>query len=436
MNNDQSTFLAKTQQGLEGFLAEELKALGAQNIVEGRRSVEFEGDQFTLYRVLLASRFALRILKPIFTFRAQGPDSLYKHAVRLNWGKHVNPHRSLVLHVTAYSDHFPHDRFAMYRLKDAMQDHFRDRGKGHLDIDRDNPEQIVHLHISGEDVTVSLDAAGTQPLFKRGYRPRGARAPLNEVLTAGLLAMAGWKPGEILIDPMCGAGTFSMEAALWTAQTPVNWNRQDWACHLWSDFHEGMWDAVRKELLPQHIEKAPILASDNNEFAVGDAKEAARDAGVEHLVRIGVEDFLHMYPPRDVEPGLIVLNPPYGERIREDQLEALYRKIGQMLKFRWAGWRAAVLVPEDLHEAKQIGLKHTARFKVFNGPLACNWSVYDLFDGKRADKLSSATSEPLQPADESLEAATPAAPGITASTRKRGTRPRIQPNAPLEGEED
>lgn len=425
-----SAYVAKTQQGLEGLLMEELSSLGASKVVEGRRSVEFQCDRFTLYKILLCSRYAIRVLRPIYNFRAQGPDSLYNQAVRLRWGEYVNPHRSLVIHVTAFSENFPHDRFAMYRLKDAMVDHFRDRGKGHLNIDKDNPEQIVHLHISGEDITVSLDAGGAEPLFKRGYRPRGARAPLNEVLAAGLLGLAGWKPGMTLIDPMCGAGTFSMEAALWTSQTPVNWSRTNWACHNWEDFHQGMWEALREELLPKHIEKAPILASDLNEYAADDAREAARDAGVEHLVRIGVEDFMFMWPPPDVEPGLIVLNPPYGERIREDQLAALYRRIGQCLKFRWMGWRVAILAPTELYEAKQIGLKFTVRHAVFNGPIACRWSVYELFDGKRVDLLLRNKEEAA-----AAEASALNESGENGATKKRGTRPRIQRNAPSKGEE-
>ena len=417
--------------GLEPLVAGELEALGATEIVPGRRSVTFHIGESGLYAFLQSSRFAVRVLRPVFRFKAKGPDDLHARAVKLNWGQWVDDRRSMALDVTVNSEHFPHDQFAMFRLKDAMSDHFRDRmkgkGSGHLNINRTAPEQLIHLHIAGEDVTISLDLVGKDALFKRGYRAPRARAPLNEVLTAGLLALAGWKPGQVLLDPMCGSGTFSIEAGLWTAGVPIHAGRRDWTLFGMPQFNPQLWREVGEAARKEQIERAPILASDWNKHPVGDARESVRTAGLEHLVRVEVADFLDLKPPRDVEPGLVVLNPPYGQRVHADDLENLYGGIGGALKHRWTGWRAAILFPKDLEAQHRIGLKPTSKHTVMNGPLACTWAVYDLFKGKRADHLSGVAGE---------SAPAPAAPveeqeGQTVRFR----RPRIQRSADADADE-
>lgn len=417
--------------GLEPLVAGELEALGATEIVPGRRSVTFHIGESGLYAFLQSSRFAVRVLRPVFRFKAKGPDDLHAKAVKLNWGQWVDDRRSMALDVTINSEHFPHDQFAMFRLKDAMSDHFRDRmkgkGSGHLNINRTAPEQLIHLHIAGEDVTISLDLVGKDALFKRGYRAPRARAPLNEVLTAGLLALAGWKPGQVLLDPMCGSGTFSIEAGLWTAGVPIHAGRRDWTLFGMPQFNPQLWREVGEAARKEQIERALILASDWNKHPVGDARESVRTAGLEHLVRVEVADFLDLKPPRDVEPGLVVLNPPYGQRVHADDLENLYGGIGGALKHRWTGWRAAILFPKDLEAQHRIGLKPTSKHTVMNGPLACTWAVYDLFKGKRADHLSGVAGE---------SAPAPAAPveeqeGQTVRFR----RPRIQRSADADADE-
>lgn len=388
-------YVVRTLMGLEPLVASEAEALGAVNVETGRRSVTFSIHEEGLYRFMQTTRFSVRVLRPIFRFQAKDPDDLHAKAVKLNWGHWVDPQRSMALDVTVNSEQFPHDQFAMFRLKDAMSDHFRDRlrSNGHLDINRTAPEQLIHLHIAGEEVTISLDLVGKDALFKRGYRAPRARAPLNEVLTAGLLALAGWKPGETLVDPMCGSGTFAIEAALWTAGVPVHAGRNDWTIFGAPGFDPDLWRSVGEAAREERISRAPILASDWNKHPVGDARESIRTAGVEHLVRVEVADFLDLKPPRDVEPGLIVLNPPYGQRVHADDLENLYGGIGGALKHRWTGWRAALLFPKDLEAQHRIGLKPSAKHTVMNGPLSCTWAIYELFKGKRLDHLMGEDAE-------------------------------------------
>lgn len=416
-------YVVRTLMGLEPMVARELESVGASDIVPGRRSVAFVIGEEGLYRFLQSTRFSVRVLRPVFRFQAKGPDDLYAKALKLNWRKWVDVRKSLSLDVTVHSDHFPHGQFAMFRLKDALNDHFRERlegGSGHLNINRAAPQQLLHLHIAGEEVTVSLDLVGKEALFKRGYRAPRARAPLNEVLTAGLLALAGWKPGETLLDPMCGSGTFSIEAGLWTSGVPVHAGRRDWTLFGMPQFDAGLWRSVAEAAREDRIDKAPILASDWNKHPVGDARESVRTAGLEHLVRVEVADFLDLKPPKGVEPGLIVLNPPYGQRVHADDLENLYGGIGGALKHRWTGWRAALLFPKDLEAQHRIGLKPSAKHTVMNGPLPCTWAIYDLFKGKRADHLSGESQETV-----GAGAALPEVPEPEGET-VRFRRPRIQ----------
>jgi putative N6-adenine-specific DNA methylase len=288
-----------------------------------------------------------------------------------------------------------------------------------------SPEQLIHLHIAGEQVTISLDLIGKEALFKRGYRAPRARAPLNEVLTAGLLGLAGWRPGETLIDPMCGSGTFAIEAGLWTAGVPIHAGRRDWLLFGMASFDGDLWREVGEAARQERIERAPILASDWNKHPVEDARESVRTAGLEHLVRVEVADFLEMRPPRDTEPGLVVLNPPYGQRVQADDLEHLYGGIGGALKHRWSGWRAALLFPKDLEAHHRIGLKPTVKHTVMNGPLTCTWAVYDLFKGKRADHLSGSEQAEADAPNAGSEAVQAAA-GSDEGETVRFRRPRVQ----------
>lgn len=421
-------YVVRTLMGLEPQVVSELEEHGAVEVELGRRSAAFGATKATLYRYLQSTRFAVRVLRPVFEFKAKGPDALYEAALKLDWGLWVDPRRSMALDVTVNSDEFPHDQFAMFRLKDAMSDHFKSFGRAgavhHLDINRTNPEQLIHLHIAGEQVTISLDLIGKDALFKRGYRAPGARAPLNEVLTAGLLGLAGWRPGETLVDPMCGSGTFAIEAGLWTAGVPIHAGRREWTLFGMPSFDGDLWREVGEASRQERIERAPILASDWNKHPVGDARESVRTAGLEHLVRVEVADFLEMRPPRDTEPGLVVLNPPYGQRVHVDDLDHLYGGIGGALKHRWSGWRAGLLFPKDLEAHHRIGLKPRIKHTVMNGPLTCTWAVYDLFKGKRADHLAGderATSDVEAPQTEGTDSAL-SEEGETMRFR----RPRVQ----------
>ena len=354
-------YVVRTLMGLEPQVVAELEEHGAVDVEPGRRSATFGATKAVLYRYLHCTRFAVRVLRPVFEFKAKGPDALYAAAVKLDWGLWVDPRRSMALDVTVNSDEFPHDQFAMFRLKDAMSDHFKSFGRGgavhHLDINRMSPEQL--------------------------------------------------------------------EAGLWTAGVPIHAGRRNWTLFGMASFDGDLWREVGEAARQERIERAPILASDWNKHPVEDARESVRTAGLEHLVRVEVADFLEMRPPRDTEPGLVVLNPPYGQRVHADDLEHLYGGIGGALKHRWSGWRAALLFPKDLEAHHRIGLKPTVKHTVMNGPLTCTWAVYDLFKGKRADHLSGGEQAEADAPGAGSEAAQSAA-GSDEGETVRFRRPRVQ----------
>jgi putative N6-adenine-specific DNA methylase len=206
--------VAKTLKGLEAVLADELRALGARNVQPGRRMVSFEGDLEMLYKANLCCRTALRILKPFYTFAADNPDVLYERVKDFDWGKLLSLDKTFAIDTVVNSDTFTHSRFVTYRVKDAIVDWFRDRfGDKRPGVRLTDADVLINVHINGGEVTLSLDSSG-ESLHKRGYRVAQTEAPINEVLAAGIILMSGYRGQAPFVDPMCGSGTFAIEAAL------------------------------------------------------------------------------------------------------------------------------------------------------------------------------------------------------------------------------
>ena len=372
-------YFVKTLAGFEGFLEKELISLGGTHVEQAKRGVEFQADMATLFRVCLCSRFALTVLRPVLTFDAQNPDALYDEAKRWDWGAIMTAQSSFAIDVTVHSAVFTHSQFAMLRLKDAVVDHFREFSGLRPGINREEPDLRIHLHIAHTTVTISLDAAG-RPLSRRGYRPAGAKAPLNEVLAAGLLAHAGWKPGIPLYDPMCGSGTFSVEAALWADGFPIQWHRRKFAFMDWRGYDEDEWWVVRDELKESREPVATkIFASDRDFAAISQTRQALSTMELDEQVQLGRSDFFRLKPETD--EGIMVLNPPYGERMPLEDAPAFYGKIGDAFKSNWPGF-SAWIISADVDGMKQVGLKIKRRIKCFNGAMECRWMGWDLYEGK------------------------------------------------------
>ena len=376
----------KTLAGLEALAAEELQQAGATAISPGRRGVAFEGDAKVLYTVCMHSRFAVRVLRFLTSFEASTPDDLYRQGARFAWEDLLNPEGTFVIDATVNSDGFSHSHFAALKLKDAIVDRFRGITGKRPSIDKVRPDLRLNLHISGTKVTLSVDASGEQ-LSRRGYRPRTAKAPLNEVLAAGLLALSGWRPGTPLYDPMCGSGTFSTEAALWASGLPIQSGRKHFAFMDWSDFDPEVWQQVRAEAMAAiHPVETPIFASDAHPGAVRQTRESLEGADVEEAVSVRQVDFFDLEPQTD--GGVLVFNPPYGERMDPGDVVGLYERLGDRLKFHWPGFEAWVISSND-EALKRVGLRPHKRHVVYNGALECRWAGFSMYKGSKADRYTS-----------------------------------------------
>ena len=241
--SDKFEMVAKTFQGLENVLADELKALGAEDVEPGRRVVAFKGDKATMYRANFCCRTALRILKPIYKFHASNVDELYEEVKKYNWDKVLSVKRTFSIDSTVYSEDFRHSKFVTYRVKDAIADYFSEKYGERPSIRLSKPDVIFDVHISGNEVTLSLDSSG-ESLHKRGYRVAQTEAPINEVLAAGIIKLSGWDGKSNFYDPMCGSGTFLIEAALIAANIYPGVYRSSFAFERWDDFDVELFESI------------------------------------------------------------------------------------------------------------------------------------------------------------------------------------------------
>lgn len=416
-SNGLPIYFAKTLAGMERLLKDELIELGATDLVVVRRGVEFGADMSTLVRICLCTRFAIRVLRPVLWFKADNTDALYEEATKWEWGSVMSASATFAIDVTAHSEYFTHSQFATLRLKDAIVDHFRTSAGIRPNVDRENPDVRIHLHINQNQVTISLDASG-RPLARRGYRPMGAKAPLSEVLAAGLLAKAGWTPDIPLYDPMCGSGTFTVEAALWADGYPIQWHRRKFAFMDWRGFDEDIWWDVRDDLKSERqFVESTIHTSDKDYGAVSQTRAALSNMELDGRAELGRSDFFKLIPRDD--SGIVVINPPYGERMEVDDLDAMYSAIGDRLKSHWAGF-SAWIISSDFDALKRVGLKHSSRETMYNGPLECRWVGFELYEGSQEKKRNTAEESPAVTDGVSPEVVAKEDASIVANTTSPG----------------
>ena len=387
MNLPIAQYHVKTFQGLEELVADELREHGATDVRIVRRGVNFTATAEAMYRHCMHARFTLRVLRKIHEFKAQNTDDLYRLSARFAWEQVLAKDGSFAIDATINSDDFPHSQFATLRMKDAIVDRFKGKTGERPYVNKTAPDVRIHLHISRNDVTISIDATG-DPLSKRGYRSRKAVAPLNEVLAAGLLALSGWRPGMTLYDPMCGSGTFTCEAALWASGMPVQMNRSHFAFMEWPNFNREAWLKVRDEAMDFNLPvKTNIFSSDFSKDAISQTKYALSQLDLpDHDISVDQIDFMTAEPNPE-KGAYVVLNPPYGERMELEDVDALYSQIGDRLKFHWPGFNAWIIT-SDPTALKNVGLRSKVKIKVHNGPLECRWAGYELYEGSRDPRKS------------------------------------------------
>jgi putative N6-adenine-specific DNA methylase len=372
-----SRFFATCGRGIEPVLADELRDLGAGAVEPGRGGVGFRGDQATLYRANLWLRTAIRVLQPILEVHVESPDELYQAVGSIDWARFLTPEHTLAVDCNVRDSHLTHSKYAALRVKDAICDQFVQRLGRRPSVDVETPLVGLNLHIYRDQAVLSLDSSG-ESLHKRGYRPILTKAPLNEALAAALVLLTGWQPEVTLVDPMCGSGTLPIEAAWMALGRPPGLTRKRFGFMGWMDYNVELWTelrdaarrAVRKEL------PAPILGYDIRADAVSFAGTNARAAGIGHLLSFEIKDVAGFRPP-DGPPGLIVCNPPYGERIGEEkELRPLYRTLGEVFRERCAGWRLFVFTG-NAALARQIDLPVAGEVSLFNGKIPCRLLRYD-----------------------------------------------------------
>lgn len=382
--NTEFEMVAKTFQGLEEVLAEELRGLGAGNVMPGKRMVAFTGDLAMLYKANMCCRTALRILKPFYSFEASDPDELYGKIKEFDWGSVMDVEQTFSIDTVAFSEEFRHSQFVTYRVKDGIVDWFRDHlGDGRRPRVRlEGADIMFNVHISGRKVTLSLDSSG-ESLHKRGWRQAQTEAPINEVLAAGIILMTGWRGETPFVDPMCGSGTFAIEAAMIACGINPGVYRSHFAFENWPDFDAELLDEIYNDDSGEREVTVPIVATDISPRAISIARENAKSAGVERHITFDVRSIAQWHEAPQ-PAGVLVTNPPYGKRIGADDMNALYDTIGKTLKHVFTGYHAWIIGYEDVY-FHEIGLAPSQKFAVNNGGLDCELREYVIFEGKKAD---------------------------------------------------
>jgi putative N6-adenine-specific DNA methylase len=376
--------IAKTLFGFEEILAKELYQLGAQNVEMGTRMVSFVGDKGFMYKSNLALRTALKILKPIYHFRAFNELSLYKGIQQIDWSKYLNSNQTFVIDTTVHSENFKHSQFVAQKCKDAIVDQFKDKYGQRPSIDKDFPDVKINVHIDKDQCSVSLDSSGAS-LHQRGYKTATNIAPINEVLAAGMLLLSGWDGSSDFMDPMCGSGTILAEAAMIACNIPANINRKEFAFEKWSDWDNDLFDEIINSLMKKTKEfHYTIVGYDKAPSAVMKAKDNIKNANLDEYVKISERNFFET-EKENKGPLHMVFNPPYGERL-DIHLERFYREIGDTLKQSYPNTNAW-FITANLDALKFVGLKPSRKIKLFNGKLEARLAKYEMYEGSKRAKF-------------------------------------------------
>ena len=375
-------FHAKTLKGLEPLLAEELKSLGASRIEIANRGVTFYGGMALMYRANLASRLALRVLLPILSFDATDSDTLYRKVRKFDWSRHLDNRMTFAVDSVVHSPHFNNSQYVSQKVKDAIVDRFREATSLRPSVNREQPDLLINVHISGKWVTISLDSSGGS-LHRRGYRTGHGyfEAPLNEVLAAGMVMISGWEGKTPFMDPMCGSGTLAIEAALIAANIPPGIFRKQYGFENWKDFDRDLMEHVAQKLSNEREVGVPIIARDMDPEALELTRRQVKQMELQDIITVEQGDFAES---TGMESITMILNPPYGERMKPDDIETLYSMIGSTLKHKFPGSDAWIL-SSSKKALGRVGLKPASKRVLYNGSLECSYVNYLTFLGNWKD---------------------------------------------------
>ncbi|RAV29617.1 THUMP domain-containing class I SAM-dependent RNA methyltransferase [Sinomicrobium soli] len=375
--------VAKTLFGFEEVLAGELRRLGAIEVENGVRSVSFSGDKGFMYKANLCLRTALKIVKPLRSFKVRNEDDLYDGVKKIRWEDIMRVDSTLAVDAVVHSEKFNHSLYVALKTKDAVVDRFRELKGKRPDVDLKHPDLRINVHIQKDICTISLDSSGSS-LHHRGYRTATNIAPINEVLAAGMLLLSGWDGQCDFLDPMCGSGTLPIEAAMIACNIPANINRREFAFEKWIDFDLDLFEKVTESSLNKVREfHHKILAFDKAPSAVRKASDNVRNANLGAYVQVSQQDFFKT--EKQGEDKLhMVFNPPYGERLAVD-MQDFYGNIGNTLKQEYPGTEAW-LITSDMEALKYVGLRPSRKIKLFNGRLESRLVKYEMYAGSKKAK--------------------------------------------------
>lgn len=377
--------IAKTLYGLEEVLAEEIKGLGGKKINIMNRSVSFEGDKELCYKVNFHSRLAGRVLLNLDSFDTNNKEQLYNAVKRIRWDQYLTTRKTFAVDaVVNHSRAFNNSMFVALVVKDAIVDQFRSKDGQRPSVDTHDPDLRVNIHIHKNKASLSLDSSGSS-LNRRGYRTHSGTAPLNENLAAGLIKLSEWDGQSDFVDFMCGSGTIVIEAALIAAKIAPGLLREDFGFQKWLDYDKDLFRKIRNNAKAQINDdlNIKIVGSDFDKAQIQRARNNIRKADLSKYIDLVNLNLSEIKPPSD--NGVVVTNPPYGEKMKTDDLISLYRSIGDVLKQNFSGWEAFV-ISGNLEAAKQIGLKTSRRIKLFNGPIESRLLKFELYQGSRKHK--------------------------------------------------
>lgn len=382
---DRHAFFATAAKGTEDLVAGELRALGAAEVKETRAGVSFAGGLDVAYRACLWSRVANRILMPLAEISVVDADQLYAGVQKIQWLDHLDPGGTLVVDFGGTNSAIIHTHFGAQKVKDAIVDQIRSRTGQRPSVKRSRPDVRINVYLYKDQATVSLDLSG-ESLHRRAYRSEHGKAPLKENLAAAILLRAGWPEiaagGGTLVDPMCGAGTLPIEAAFIAADIAPGSIREYFGFNKWKQHRAPLWASLIAEARQRRLSGLrrlpPVRGYDNNAGAVDTARRNVRQAGLDGKVTIERRDIADCAAEADAQSGLVVVNPPYGERMGElAAVPANYQELGSALKRCYPGWRVAVFTgtPEAAHH---LGLQAHKTHTLYNGAIACKLLHYQI----------------------------------------------------------
>ena len=382
--------IAKTMFGLEEILADELRQCGATDVEPITRAVSFTGDMRVLYRANYTCRTALAILKPFAEFEANDEQELYDNVYKIKWEKMLDVDGTFMIDSTTSGELFTHSYYAALKVKDAIVDRFRRMFNRRPSIDTESADFKLNLHIADNKVTLLLNSSGDS-LHKRGYRQGVGVAPINEVLAAGMIKLAGWQCDCNFYDPMCGSGTLLIEAAMMANNIPAQYYRQDnFAFKRWRDFNIGEWKYVKEQedrKIGSRDFEYEIWGNDIDMDVLQQAEQNLQYAKLHKDVMLYHGSFENQEPPEG--KTLIVTNPPYGERIKVEDLNELYTKLGDTFKNLYGERCEVWLITSDFEAMKHIGLHPSRKIQLFNGALDCRLLKFELYSGTKKEKAKS-----------------------------------------------